>query len=292
MKGATFIDNKVRYNKNYVMQNKRIKLSKKDEPNLLSYIADEPEINLFISGDVYTYGLDGEIVTVWAYLDEDGSWMGVLLRYMKRDYVFYSRSLNFPAKEIASTIKRSNRGLKGVCLSGKKNLIDRFAPFLNPLKEEDTMMARCDRLPPLRKALDPKVKARILGKSDSHDLFVLFKGIKEFATSSLDDEVESGKRWAQSLSKGSAIVGVYVGKVLVATAGSTADSPTSSMLVGVATKLEYRRKGYASFAVQTLLENRFARGQKFLCLFYDNPEAGRIYHKFGFVDVDSYAMLH
>jgi predicted GNAT family acetyltransferase len=273
------------------MTSKRIKLTKKDEKQLLSYIADEPEVNLFISGDVYAYGLDGEIVAVWAYLDEKGSWLGVLLRYMKRDYVFYSRSDDFPVKEIASSIKRSNRSLKGVCLSGKKKLIDRFVPFLSPLKEESAMMARCDRVSPSKKVLDAKAKARLLGKSDFHDLFGLFKEIKEFATSSLDNEADSGRRWAQSLSKGSAIIGVFVDKVLVATAGSTADSPAFSMLVGVATRPAYRRKGYASFAVQTLLENRFAQGQKFLCLFYDNPEAGRIYHKFGFADLDAYAML-
>jgi len=271
---------------------KRIPLTKHDETALFSYISDEPEINLFISGDVYTYGLEGPNVNVWAFLDGKGSWKGVLLRYMKKNYIFYSRSLDFPENAVASTVKQDNPSLKGVCLSGKKILIEKIAPLLSPLKKEETMMARCNKLLPQVSETIPFVTARLLGKSDFHELFVLLSQIKEFTTSAYENEDEAVKRWTMSINKGSAIFGVFLKGELVATAASTADSPIASMLVGVATKPGFRRKGYASLAVQSLLADRFGKGQRFLCLFYDNPEAGRIYHKFGFVDVDAFTMVH
>lgn len=65
----------------------------------------------------------------------------------------------------------------------------------------------------------------------------------------------------------------------------------SAMIVGVATAREYRGKGYASAVVQTLCRNCFDRGKKYLCLFYDNPAAGRIYHRIGFKALGEYGML-
>ena len=34
----------------------------------------------------------------------------------------------------------------------------------------------------------------------------------------------------------------------------------------------------------------FAAGRRYLCLFYDNPAAGRIYHALGFADVGRFGM--
>lgn len=43
--------------------------------------------------------------------------------------------------------------------------------------------------------------------------------------------------------------------------------------------------------VSALCRDNFAAGRQFLCLFYDNPAAGRIYHRIGFRDVGVYTIL-
>lgn len=40
-----------------------------------------------------------------------------------------------------------------------------------------------------------------------------------------------------------------------------------------------------------LCRDNFAAGRQFLCLFYDNPAAGRIYHRIGFRDVGVYTIM-
>ena len=52
-----------------------------------------------------------------------------------------------------------------------------------------------------------------------------------------------------------------------------------------------RGRGYASAVVSALCRDNFAAGRQFLCLFYDNPAAGRIYHRIGFRDVGVYTIL-
>ena len=78
---------------------------------------------------------------------------------------------------------------------------------------------------------------------------------------------------------------------MVSTAQTSADNSQSAMVVAVATDKAARGKGYASNVVSALCRASFARGKQLLCLFYDNPGAGRIYHRIGFETIGRYAML-
>ena len=261
-----------------------------EEEALLAYVAKEPELNLFISGDLLSFGLDGRHVRIQGY-GKNGKLAGVLLRYMDRNYVFYTQEKEFPFSEVAAIIRQENPSLKGVCLSGKSSLIKPIAFFLAPLKIQETMMARCNALKnPI--CCPSEAQVRFLSTvSEFHDVFHLESGIAEFHRNA-ESEKEALDSFLANSKRGSLCVGVFVDGKLVSCASSTADTSLSSMLVGVCTHPDYRRKGYASLAVGTLIKNRFERGEKFLCLFYDNPLAGRIYHAFGFEDVAPYAMLH
>lgn len=69
------------------------------------------------------------------------------------------------------------------------------------------------------------------------------------------------------------------------------ESDRSAMIVSVATRPGFRGRGYASATVAALCRGAFAGGKQFLCLFYDNPDAGRIYRRLGFAELGQYAML-
>jgi Predicted acetyltransferase len=263
----------------------------KDIPEILDYVSLDPEINLFITGDIGSFGIDGRHVRVKGFRQENGALAGVLLRYMDRNYIFYSRHGTVPSELIASVVRMDNPSLKGVCVSGKSSLINSIAPFLPELHEEVTMMARCNEV----KALPPSSSAevRLLSEIDFDDYLGLIDNIAEFASFRHEESYDEQKdSWLASKKRGSATYGVYEKGLLVAIASSTADTAESAMLVGVCTREGYRCRGYASMAVNALLRDRFAKGKKFLCLFYDNPLAGAIYHRFGFVDIASYSMLH
>lgn len=267
-------------------------LQPKDIKEILSYVSLDPEVNLFITGDILSFGIDGRHVRVKGLRDEKENLAGVLLRYMDRNYVFYSRLETLPGELIARAIKEDNASLQGVCLSGKSSLIRVIAPFLPELHEEATMMARCNEIKALAPS-SPAAEVRLLGEKDFDSYAELIDGIAEFASFRQRQTREEQKdAWMAGSKRGSVTYGVFEKGLLVAVASSTADTADSAMLVGVCTKEGYRCRGYASIAVNALLRDRFAKGQKFLCLFYDNPQAGVIYHRFGFVDVASYSMLH
>ena len=77
---------------------------------------------------------------------------------------------------------------------------------------------------------------------------------------------------------------------IISLASTTAENSVSAMIVGVCTKEEYRKRGYVSAILFKLLTNLFTE-KKIVCLFYDNPEAGKIYKRNGFEDIGIWRML-
>ena len=63
------------------------------------------------------------------------------------------------------------------------------------------------------------------------------------------------------------------------------------MVVGVATREDYRKKGLVSKCMSKLCYDYLKEG-KTLCLFYDNPEAGKIYKRLGFKEIEKWIMIN
>ncbi len=78
---------------------------------------------------------------------------------------------------------------------------------------------------------------------------------------------------------------------MTSVAQTTAENSMSAMVVGVATLKEYRKKGLMSKCLSKLCYDLLNEG-KTLCLFYDNPKAGRIYHALGFETLDKWSMVN
>ena len=62
------------------------------------------------------------------------------------------------------------------------------------------------------------------------------------------------------------------------------------MVVSVATRKDYRRQGLMTQVLSKLCQD-LLNEQKTLCLFYDNPEAGAVYHKLGFKTIGKWKMI-
>ena len=80
------------------------------------------------------------------------------------------------------------------------------------------------------------------------------------------------------------------GKKIIATVATTAETKKSAMVVSVATDYKYRNNGFASLLMQDLMERYFRIKHKSLCLFYDNPQAGKIYLRLGFEMIGKWNM--
>ncbi len=76
---------------------------------------------------------------------------------------------------------------------------------------------------------------------------------------------------------------------IVSAASTAAENSMAAMVIGVCTLHDYKNLGFASRCLNQLCHDILKEG-KTLCLFYDNPDAGRIYKRLGFYDIEKWAM--
>lgn len=267
------------------------KLGESDVEKIFEYISPDPEMTLFIRGDIEQLGINNPNVQMYASFLSDGSWDFLVLKYRNTMFQVYSPKTSYDVADMASFLKAE----KLTSIAGKKELVSPLASFFPDLVFEDTFMARCDKpddsfLTPL----GPEAEIRRLGPADLDDYLAMRASIEEFAAFASSDPAELArekKTTLEHLKAGDLIVGVFVLGKLVGVAGTTASHQESAMVVSVCTKVGFRNKGYASYAVTSLCREAFKTGKKYLCLFYDNPKAGSIYHKIGFKDVGVYSLL-
>jgi predicted GNAT family acetyltransferase len=77
---------------------------------------------------------------------------------------------------------------------------------------------------------------------------------------------------------------------IISTVATTAETTKNAMVVSVATAPTHRHQGLASALLLELMDIYINTKKKSLCLFYDNPEAGKIYLKLGFQTIGKWSM--
>jgi predicted GNAT family acetyltransferase len=258
------------------------KVAGKEISAVLEYIGNEREMNLFIEGDIEQYGLDGTTVELFAFGDP---WDCLLLRYFQ-NYCIYSRNQRYDVRRVAAFLAEQ----KVQVLGGKESLVRRIVPYLPAHRTKGTYLCRCNAADARLLPADGK-EAKVLTESDAGQLAGLYRTIEEFGPQYTDHPEDKIEELTESIKASRLALGLFDGPLLVSAAYATARSSSGAMVVGVATRKEYRNRGYASFLVGTLCKRSFDAGLSFLCLFYDNPDAGRIYRRIGFREVGRWAMV-
>lgn len=266
-------------------------LQEEDREEILRYVGKEPEMNLFLIGDLENYGVESKMVNFYLH-EEKERWDFLILRF-HQFYILYSQYEDYNAEEAIHFLKQQ----KPDCISGKKALLERIAAAFPQWKIESTYMSRCD--PPeggtevCPDETEGRFVIRPLEKEDVPEAVDLLSDIEEFAkTFRREGREEQIRRMEEEMTQGGkTAVGGFADGRMVSVASTSAENSESAMVVGVATISECRRKGYASAVAQALCLDCFRRGKKYLCLFYDNPAAGRIYNRIGFKELGEYGML-
>lgn len=264
-----------------------IPCSEQDRAAIFAYLAKEPEMNLFFYGDIENCGVDQDPVHVYA-LPGSGGWDCLLLQYFE-NYVIYSQRETYDAAAVAAFLQ----GREVDCISGKRELVEQLCPHYPAWRLKPTYLSRCSAVAPgCCPPLPQNAEVRPLAEADLEALTDLLLGIEEFADSFKGPSAREKclRSNLENLRTG-LIHGVFEDGLLAAAAQTAAANSQSAMVVGVATLPRCRGKGYASAAVAALCSASFAQGKKFLCLFYENPAAGRIYRRVGFVEIGQFAML-
>lgn len=260
------------------------KLTKKDMKQINQYIMQEPEFNLLIIGDLENLGLEDKNLDVYVNDTKDG-WDSLVLRYFD-NYILYSSHAGYDAEEVANFLAGKDVNV----VSGKGEILERLAPYMANRCVVKNRLAHLHKVEFCPKAPEP-VEIRRLSPGDAAAMVSLYLQIKEFSSTYVGRQAKAEEELRCTLQKGGRSYGAFLNGELVGIASTSAENSVSAMVVGVATLPSARNLGLASCLVAQLCRETLREGRKFLCLFYNNPIAGKIYYKIGFRDTGNFIML-
>ena len=254
-------------------------LTEQDRQDVLDLVSPEKEVNLFIIGDLENFGFDAPEVKFWGQADDNGRLTAVLMLFYN-SLIFYS--LGAIDRDAFARIIQSQ---KARYLSGEKSILVPLEPAFVHSKRKDTVLCRLEKQVV---APDPDLdqRIRLATVEDLPAILDMLEKIEgfgdiEYDTDMLRDKIAKGDGRVYLLEEDGRLVSL---------AQTTAENSQSAMVVGVATRQGFRQRGYATACMSRLCGDLQAEG-KSLCLFYDNPEAGRIYARFGFRKIGEWIML-
>ncbi|TLS37880.1 GNAT family N-acetyltransferase [Pseudalkalibacillus caeni] len=254
-------------------------LTEKDHERCIRFLKQEPSINLFIIGDIEAFGYDTEFQQIWGDFDVNNELRGVLLRFYQ-NYIPYGTG-EFDAKGFAEIMKRDSTIRM---ISGKTEIVDRFDRYVGDWIEEkrETYFSECRDVHQL-----DGMEADDVKKASLEDIDRILSFRKKIFNNSAENARES---LYQVMSKNAArTFFIEDNHEIVSGASTTAENTISAMVVAVGTLDNYRKKGLATKCMTRLCREVLGEG-KVLCLFYDNPEAGKIYKRLGFSDIGKWSM--
>lgn len=258
------------------------KLTNEDLETTLALVHKKPAENLFIIGDIEAYGMESDIQDLWGQFEGD-QLKAILLRY-DQNYIPYSEG-NYDVEGFAKIIN-GNQGQ--IEISGLQHLVAPLKKWIDRgiRRDSETYYAKCTELTVPTSDLDFS-NVTYLQPSEYEENIEMLKSIPEFSTGTFSIE---GRERAEKYKTGRTYFIRDEHGVMVSSASTTAENSQSAMIVGVGTRPGYGKKGYATHCMLKLCRDLLAEG-KSICLFYDNPAAGRIYKRIGFEDIGFWTMV-
>lgn len=240
----------------------------KDRNKVMDYLNVDRVINLFFVGDIENFGFDNDFQKVFMDIEND---------YIKAIYlIFYDNLL------ITSQTGDFNQVFIDECIekyhilnfSGDEKLVEKIN--LDGFKNDDCYFCKMTKPNKLPINLDFKI-ATIDTVEKVENMHNKIFGLSK---SGLKESIMTSTGRSYYFEKEGEIVSV---------ASSTAETVGLAMIVGVCTLDNHRNNGYASQLVSKLC-NDLLDEEKVPCLFYNNPDAGNIYHRLGFEDIGRWAL--
>lgn len=263
------------------------KLTQKDNKQIMELVLPKASINLLIIGDIEMYGYETDFQELWGDFDNNNNLRGILLRY-DNDFIVYGLA-GYDAKGFVEIIESyENHGV----ISGEQEILKCVQPYLQDnYHNKATYFADCRKETlKLSGQQDLRTRVKCATPEEAIALAELTCGIEEFRLT-VKNVDEQAQRIVKSIQDQA---GRYyyikeAGK-LVSMVATAAENSKSAMLVGVCTIPEYRNKGYTTAIMSNMLQD-LLKEKESVCLFYDNPKAGSIYKRSGFVDIGMWTML-
>ena len=245
------------------------------------YVSHEESINLFIIGDVESYGFDTDFQEVWFQVNEKDNITSVILKYYS-SLIVYSYENNFNIDELIKHIDNLDISI----INGKKSVIDRLISKYKKFKsKKECYFCSLKKLEDIDLSRMSHYKIEEASIDDLNKVYNFLSNIEDFDT---DNYIES--KTHQLKTNSARVYYIKEEKKIINSVSTGIETSFLAMLTGVATNKMYRNKGLATYSVYKLSEELLSEG-KTPCLFYSNLESGSIYHKIGYKQEDNWIML-
>lgn len=253
------------------------KCNNSQREELLKWLEPTASLNCFLYGDIENFDMEEDFMDVWC-IRHDGEISSILLRYFKYFVVYITNDedAEMIAKKIESFPEK-------IGISAISSVVEKLKPYLNFSNIKPMYLAE---LSP--KTINPHNIGLELTKATVDDIDELFDfqaTIEEFSLTE-DRRDAFGQEIKTNTGR------VYFLKEenkIVSCATITAENRLNGMIIGVATDPTHRKKGYAQACVGKLCQE-MVEDEKSVLLFYNNPDAGKLYKKLGFVDIENFTM--
>ncbi|MCK4551554.1 MAG: GNAT family N-acetyltransferase [Tenericutes bacterium] len=256
-------------------------LTEADRTKVLDYLYKEVSYNIFPIGDIEAFGFETDFQRVYGEFDKDNEYLSIFLRYREHG-IYYSHLTHFN-RDYLDIFKSDSFEY----ISGKSNLMQLIKPTLINFKCSSMYFCRATQI---KKSItyDSSVIKEIDSKADCELLYDLLVTIPEFGVfNKTKEKFVEGKLISKKMSK---TLFIEENQKIVSTVATTAETTKNAMVVAVATEKKYRGRGYASKLLSALMKYYIIDLKKELCLFYDNPKAGKIYLDLGFENIGTWEM--
>jgi uncharacterized protein len=254
------------------------KLVETDHEVVFAYLKQNPALNLFIIGDIEAFGYEQDFQELWGEFEEDGTVNAVLLRY--HGTFIISAEGTYDAEGFASVMK----GYDFTGFSGSQDAVEKMEHLLSleHLEKLDSYFAECTIAECVSTGTH-EVKVATL--EDVDRIMEIRKAIPEFH---ITDGARNMLQQSMETKTGRTYYIEDDGE-MISLASTTAENSLSGMVVGVCTQEHARQKGYVTHILEHLICD-LIHEKKTLCLFYNNPQAGKIYKRLGFKDIGHWRM--
>lgn len=249
----------------------------------MEYCLAEPNINLFILGDIENFGFENDFQEVWFQTAED-CLTGIVLRYHD-NLILYSKDLDMDFEEVKTLLDTQNVRI----ISGKGTVMDKLHPLIAD-QFSKREMTFCELADPSKLA-EGAGEVMVAEEADAMEIAEVYGQISEFA-GMYAPEVETRRKQIANRIKSREGMHMFIRRDsrIVSHANSAAETSISGMIGGILTLPEYRDQGLASKVISVLCRNLVQRG-KSACLFHDSPKAEGIFRRLGFQTTGKWTIL-
>lgn len=248
-----------------------------DKAKIVAFAGKEPELNLFLLGDLEFYGFGHDFLKVWVEEDGAGNLRTVLLKF-HGNMLLCGEDAGDDPKTLLELVAANG----GVFLSCAGTVF----PFLKPSlpEEADVRPMKMARMKTFRDPGIPLESASLALPEDAGDILREMWQIEEFRPLLTGTPEQRIPRTESMIRSGfEAHYLIRKDGALAAHANTSVASSRAAMIGGVFTPVQFRGRGLATAVVARLCKDLLDSG-KTPVLFFENPEAARIYHRLGFED--------